>query len=321
MKVLVISGFLGAGKTTFIKNLIGATGKYIVVLENEYGQNDLDAQELSQSGPADLKLLEFMEGCVCCTKKGQFSNTILAISASIDPDYLVVEPTGVGKLSSILEAIQKVSYEKIQILPPVVILSPETFGSNMKEFGDIYKDQISNAGKVVFSKCEHADSDMMLATAKEISAINSTAEILTEHYSHMSKEWWDSLLLCEGEELSVVSVDDEKDSNLTQVTLKNGHLDNPAELVILLEDVLHHEFGNIPRAKGVIKVGAEWLRFSLADKRYSITGQEETEETTTQCVFIGKEPDKSRLADRMNSWDDLFAFGDPLQQWISPQPE
>ena len=307
MKVLVISGFLGAGKTTFIKQLIQTTGKYIVVLENEYGQNDLDAQEIGRSGPPDLKLLEFMEGCVCCTRKDQFSNTILAISAGIDPEYLVVEPTGVGRLSSILAAIQKVSYDKIRILPPIVVLSPETYDVNMKDFGEIYQDQIANAGIVVLSKCEHADPALMAAAAEKIRAINPHADILREHYSNMPSQWWDSLLFAEGEEqVNVISGDDENAPDMMQVTLKNGYLNNPAELVLLLEDIMRYEFGNIPRAKGVIKAGKEWLRFSLADRRYAIMSEPETEETVTQCVFIGKELDKQRIADRLNSYEDIL---------------
>ena len=93
MKILVVSGFLGAGKTTFIKELIKRTGKQIAVLENEYGDTNLDSQDIQETG--ELKVWEFAEGCVCCSKKDSFANTILAISASLDPEFLVVEPTGV----------------------------------------------------------------------------------------------------------------------------------------------------------------------------------------------------------------------------------
>ena len=96
MKILVVSGFLGAGKTTFIKELIRRTKKQPVILENEYGDNNLDSRSLSGGGA--LEILEFMEGCVCCTKKDSFVNTVLSISAAMDPEYLVIEPTGVGKL-------------------------------------------------------------------------------------------------------------------------------------------------------------------------------------------------------------------------------
>ena len=88
MKVLIVSGFLGAGKTTFIKEAIVRSGKKPVVLENEYGDTDLDKQSIGQAGK--LEILEFMEGCVCCTKKDSFVNTILTISAGLDPEYLIV---------------------------------------------------------------------------------------------------------------------------------------------------------------------------------------------------------------------------------------
>ena len=88
MKVLIVSGFLGAGKTTFIKEAILRSGKKPVVLENEYGDTDLDRQSIGQVG--ELEILEFMEGCVCCTKKDTFVNTVLTISAGLDPEYLIV---------------------------------------------------------------------------------------------------------------------------------------------------------------------------------------------------------------------------------------
>ena len=122
MNILIVSGFLGAGKTTFIKELIRRTRKNIVILENEYGETNLDSQELAKSGE-NVDVWDMLEGCVCCTMKDSFAKSIMTISASLQPDYLVVEPTGIGKLSNILDNISKTTYEKIRILPPVAIIS------------------------------------------------------------------------------------------------------------------------------------------------------------------------------------------------------
>ena len=105
MKILIVSGFLGAGKTTFIKELVRRSGTRPVIMENEYGENNLDATELEQSLSAqkEMKILEFMEGCVCCTKKDSFVNSVLTVFSGLDPEYLVIEPTGVGRLSNILQ--------------------------------------------------------------------------------------------------------------------------------------------------------------------------------------------------------------------------
>ena len=110
MKILVISGFLGAGKTTFIKELIKLTGKNIVVMENEFGNAALDSNAVSGSG---IEVLEFMEGCVCCTMKDSFVNSVLTVSATLDPEYLVIEPTGAAELGSVINSLRKLCYGSI----------------------------------------------------------------------------------------------------------------------------------------------------------------------------------------------------------------
>ena len=303
MKILIVSGFLGAGKTTFIKEMIEKTKKNLVILENEYGQNNIDSKELSGNGPSDFKLLEFMEGCVCCTQKDKFSNTILTISAGLDPEYLVVEPTGVGKLSNIIAAIKKVMYEKIILLNPIVVVSPRGFKDNMAEFPEIYTDQLRYAGTVVLSKIENEDINVINEVADKIHEINPSADIITEHYSRMDNAWWESLLSCE-DSLDEDIAKTEEASELMSVDINLASFDGISELVIFLEDALRGTFGFIARAKGVIKVGNEWIRFDLADKMYSIVG-EQSVKPKTQSVFFGKDIDKEHLMDRLNSYKNI----------------
>ena len=292
MKVLVVSGFLGAGKTTFIKELIRRTGKFMVVLENEYGDNNLDSQALNGSG--DIEILEFMEGCVCCTKKDSFVNTILSISAAMDPEYLVVEPTGVGKLSAILENINKISYERISVLPPVVILNPASISDYIRDYPEIYKDQISNASKIVLSKCEHTDADIIEDAVHRLREYNSAAEILNHHYSDEPDEWWNGLLDAsdgpsESKGESSETTDDSEIDEFGQISLKDVELGSLADLIVFLEDLLRGSFGQIPRAKGIVKIKntGEYLRFDVADGLYGII-KEPNEDPSPQCVFIGK---------------------------------
>lgn len=309
MKVLIVSGFLGAGKTTFIKALLRASDDIKpVILENEYGQNNLDAREL-QGGNKDLKLLEFMEGCVCCSKKDDFSQTILTVSASLDPEYLIVEPTGVGKLSNILAAVEKVKYGKIELLKPVVVLTPRSLEKNLSEFPEIYADQIKNAGRIVFSKAEHESAAIIAAVSEKIRAINPEVEIVSEHYSTKDGSWWSSLFTTSNPITlstpttypSTTSSSDE----VMEVSVSGAYLNNVGELVVLLEDMLHKEFGLVTRAKGIIKVGAEWLRFDLADNLYAIIS-EPNPDPTTQCVFIGRSIIGYKIEERLNTLSSIF---------------
>lgn len=310
MKVLVVSGFLGAGKTTFIKELIRRTKKQPVILENEYGDNNLDSRSLSGGGA--LKILEFMEGCVCCTKKDSFVNTVLSISAAMDPEYLVIEPTGVGKLGSILRSIRRIEYDRISLLPSVVVLAPKSINQYLKDFPDIYTDQIKNASKIIFSKSENESPDVLQRVTEKIRAINEKAEIISLHYSTMNDSWWNSLFETE-ESVSEKVVKTNPYQNLKygfsknienaqpqQISVKDVRLSSPTELIVLLEDMLRGRFGYIPRAKGIVRVGGEFLRFDLADGLYAIIADEE-KQPLSQCTFIGHSIDVKGILARFEN--------------------
>ena len=303
MKILVVSGFLGAGKTTFIKELIKRTGREIAVLENEYGDTNLDSQDIQESG--ELKVWEFAEGCVCCSKKDSFANTIIAVSASLDPEYLVVEPTGVGKLSNIMANIQKVSYEKIVPLKPLVVLAPVSYYENMAEYEELYKDQIAAADKVIYSKIENEDDKYIDRINAEIRKINPDAAISDTPYVTHGDSWWDEILsdTCDEADVAESGVTDEQDiiplsAKTEQVSFRDVSLGSVSELILLLEDVLRHELGSITRAKGVVKAGGDYVRFDLADRLYAISGADES--IDNQAVFIGTGPDMSKLEKRLN---------------------
>ena len=116
MKILVISGFLGAGKTTFIRELVRRNAGEIAVFENEYGSVGVDGAVLKNSAETgQVNIWEMAEGCICCSMKGDFTASVLTIANTVDPDYLVIEPTGVGMLSNVTESLKRIAYERIQI--------------------------------------------------------------------------------------------------------------------------------------------------------------------------------------------------------------
>ena len=152
MKILVVSGFLGAGKTTFIRTLAERTKKDFAVMENEYEAVNVDGDLLEQT--KDLNIWELTEGCICCSMQKDFATSILTIANTVDPEYLIVEPTGVGMLSKIIENIQKIEYERITLLEPLTILDGTMYDRCMSEF----------------------------------------SEICVSHYTEQGDDWWDSLL-------------------------------------------------------------------------------------------------------------------------------
>lgn len=311
LKVLVVSGFLGAGKTTFIRTLLKRTGIYAAVLENEYGETDLDGREIRKESP--LQVLEFMEGCVCCTKKDSFANSVIAISAGLDPDWLIVEPSGVGKLGAILDNIRRVSYEKIVPAGSILVIAPRSFQTVLNEFHEIFEDQMRHADTIVLSKTETEEASVVEDVVRRIRAYNRNAPVLTTHYTDQDDDWWQQLLhMADTADAADQSsrpagkdsqpdVDDAA-SPLDQITFRTARVRNPGDLTVFLEDILHGLFGGIVRAKGVLYMGGEPVRFDVADGLYAVTGEEESN-VKTQCVFIGQDMREDALRERLRAYE------------------
>ena len=108
MKILIVTGFLGAGKTTFIRRLSRNIGKRFVILENEYGAAGIDGARLGKDVAEEGNIWEMTEQCICCSGKKDFASSVLTIANAVDPEYLIVEPTGVGRLSKIIENLKQI---------------------------------------------------------------------------------------------------------------------------------------------------------------------------------------------------------------------
>ena len=198
MKILIVSGFLGAGKTTLIKEMANKTKRDFVVMENEYGDVDIDSNILKEEG---MNIWELTEGCVCCSMKQDFATSILTIANTLDPEYLIVEPTGVAKLGNIIKNIRQIEYERIILLKPITVIDGNIFDSFISSYDNIYIDQLVNASKIIISKTESKDEEENEELIKKIEnvliknnvSLNSV-EILKEHYSKKNKEWWENIL-------------------------------------------------------------------------------------------------------------------------------
>ena len=330
MKILIVSGFLGAGKTTFIKELIRRTGQDIVILENEYGDTDIDKGELSSSG--DISVLELMEGCVCCTVREGFANSVLTIASALSPAFLIVEPTGAALLSRIIDNLSRITYGDISLLPPVTLVSPRSIDQSMACFGDIYADQLKAAGQIIFSKCENEDPGALRLAKEKLLKTAPSARVAAEHYSRMGEEWWLGLLGAESrparlskkysyysskfcrrplgyagrQDCLALSADILGDMPLTcqaaqlpeECSFRSPAPMSVPELIMLLEDALRGRYGGIVRAKGILETGGGYVRFDLADGLYSITGADGVS-TEPQCVFIGRQLRPAEIAARL----------------------
>ena len=288
MKILVVSGFLGAGKTTFIQELVRRTGRDFAIYENEYGQADIDARRLRQD--SDLKVWESTENCICCSGKQDFATSVLTISNTIDPEYLIVEPTGVAKLQSILDNVNQVAWERISLLAPVTVVDAVSWQNQRTDFPEIFDNQLSAAASVVISKLAPGSEDASEPIKQLAAEMNPQAEVIAESsYADIPDEWWNALLTraLDGSVLKDPASEKDEGPDLETMALTHAELPSPTHLIWLLDAASAGVFGKLARAKGTLPCGNQWVKFDLVERAWAITGDEPQEES--RCVFIGRD--------------------------------
>lgn len=288
MKILVVSGFLGAGKTTFIQELVRRTGRDFAIYENEYGQADIDARRLRQD--SDLKVWESTENCICCSGKQDFATSVLTISNTIDPEYLIVEPTGVAKLQSILDNVNQVAWERISLLAPVTVVDAVSWQNQRTDFPEIFDNQLSAAASVVISKLAPGSEDAAKPIKQLAAEMNPQAEVIAaSSYADIPDEWWNALLTraLDGSVLKDPASEKDEGPDLETMALTHAELPSPTHLIWLLDAASAGVFGKLVRTKGTLPCGNQWVKFDLVERAWAITGDEPQEES--RCVFIGRD--------------------------------
>ena len=289
MKILIVSGFLGAGKTTFIKELALKTQKRFCILENEYASLDIDSDRLRVD--VNLNIYELNEKCVCCSTKNDIASSILTIVNTINPEFLVIEPSGVAYLNNVINRVSKVLYERIILLAPITIVS----GNEMIDKKVVYN-QIKEAKTIIVSKMEQASYDKKEKLYSLLNKINNEADIIVDDYHLLNKEFFDNLLKTTYN--NKVMPEEEKVTNYDTVELLNLNMSNISKAIIFMEDIIHGRYGNIIRAKGGIDINNIKYRFDVVDGYYSIQDFENSE---NNAVFIGHNLVKNQLKKDSNA--------------------
>lgn len=291
MKILLVSGFLGAGKTTFIKELAKNINLEFVVLENEYADIGVDKDFLDEK---NLNVWEMSEGCICCSMKGDFKSSIKRIYSEINPEYLVVEPTGVGMLSSIIENIRDINNNDIEILSPITLIDITSFSEYLETFNSFFTDNLKNTGKVILTKLENSNYFEIENIKNEILKINNNLEIITDDYRNFQKEWFGEIL---NKSIDNKIIDKnfslKTHINLRTFSKENVNLKTMDELGLLLNRLVNGDFGKIYRAKGIVKIDGYWGKFNLVYKNFEM--EPISDAKTTKIVIIGNNLDIENL--------------------------
>ena len=308
-KIDIISGFLGAGKTTFIKKMIDEVfkGEKIVLIENEFGEVGIDGGFLKDAG---IQITEMNSGCICCSLVGDFGKNLHEVIDKYHPDRILIEPSGVGKLSDVMKSVIDIEKEEdVKLNGLVTVVNALKASKQMKAFGEFFNNQIEYATVVVLSRSQNATPEQLELCVKQIQTLNPKAAIITTAWDAIKGE--QILKVIEGAdslEMKLMAEQHAKEE-AEEHEHEHHHHDHDDECCCghdhdhehhhhhhadevftswgmetivpvtkdQLEDILKRlaetkEFGDVLRAKGMLPTEnpGEWLYFDLVPEQYEI---------------------------------------------------
>ena len=308
IQIDIISGFLGSGKTTLIKKLLqeALRGEQTVLIENEFGEIGIDGGLLRDAG---VEIKEINSGCICCTLVGDFGKALKEVIRLYHPDRIIIEPSGVGKLSDVIKACQKIP--DVAINMRVTTVDALKYNMYVRNFAEFFLDQLTHAKTIVLSRTQKTDPEKLRQTVSAIAAQNPSAEIITTPWEQLSGE----TILSVAQRTAPTSVLNEELSHLSghvhchdagcachhshdghdACTCHDNHggyehahdhnanevfsswgANTPKaftqqELLGLLARLEHGDCGNILRAKGIVpSTGDSWLQFDYVPQEPAV---------------------------------------------------
>ena len=272
-KIDIFSGFLGAGKTTLIKKLIqeAYAGEKVVLIENEFGEIGIDGGFLQDAG---VNITEMNSGCICCSLVGDFSKALQKVAAQYSPDRIIIEPSGVGKLSDVIKAVANAKLENATLNAFCTVVDASKCKMYMKNFGEFFNDQVENASCIILSHTQKAGEEKVAAAVELLKEKNASATVVTADWNRLdgkailaAMEKKDSLQA----ELDRLSEEvhhehhhghHHADDVFTSWGVETTRKFTKEELLHALEEIQSEEkYGSVLRAKGIVDGEGAWLHF------------------------------------------------------------
>lgn len=318
-KVDIISGFLGAGKTTFIKLLIENVfaGEKLVLIENEFGEIGIDGGFLKDAG---IEITEMNSGCICCTLVGDFSRALQKVIEEYHPDRVLIEPSGVGKLSDVARAVERVKKEaEIEIDGRITIVDGKKAKIYLENFGEFYRDQVAYADTIVMSRTQLMEAHKIEECVKVLREENKEAAIISTPWDKLSREAIEHALSSDSQLEGIFEEEEcpvcghhhhgeechhghhhhhehhHADEVFTSWGQETAHKYTEEELDFLLKALSETEgYGTILRAKGIIEMeNGTWKQFDLVPQEYEV--RESTADYAGRLCVIGTDLNEEEL--------------------------
>ena len=184
-KIDIYSGFLGAGKTTLIKKMIQEAykGEQLVLIENEFGEIGIDGGFLQDAG---INITEMNSGCICCSLVGDFGKALTQVIEEYNPDRIIIEPSGVGKLSDVIAAVNKVTNADVVLGYTVAVVDASKVKIYMKNFGEFYNNQVETASTIILSRTDNLPQEKLHKAVTMLREKNATATIVTTPWEQLT---------------------------------------------------------------------------------------------------------------------------------------
>lgn len=296
IKIDIISGFLGAGKTTLIKKLLvdGYPNDKVVLVENEFGEVNIDSQFLSESG---IEIREISSGCICCSLKMEFAQGLKEIVERYAPTRILIEPTGVAKIGDVEKAIATAKMPNLELETIATVVSADCVLGYLEGYGEFYEEQIAKANCLLLSQQDDSSEEEILEICDVLHGINKNAPIITTPWDDLSSaEIVDAIHGTNPRKIIMAKLKSEQVANQkAEIQFQSCSFETTKKVNLQqLENFLKHLkspiYGKILRAKGVVLGTDAWLHFDFTEFKSEI--REGAPGITGIICIIGTDLDK-----------------------------
>ena len=298
IKVDVVSGFLGSGKTTLVKKLLQVHQKEIVVLiENEFGDIGIDGELIEREG---FEVFEISSGCICCIMQKDFVQMLTRIIEEFHPQRIIIEPTGISILSEIIDILHKPEFANLlQINSLVTIVDSVNYLQQCEVFGEFFEDQITNASILTLSKSQIVDRETIDKIIASLREFNPNVEIISKPWDALGAEDFENLLDGQADlDFSEILHTDYKpcsENEFETLALQTSHSYSQEELEHILTLLSQPKYGQVIRGKDFLKSNQGYLDFSYTNGQYLVSASKF--KTSGKLCLIGKNLREKEIRD------------------------
>ncbi|OGO78730.1 MAG: hypothetical protein A2Y23_10665 [Clostridiales bacterium GWB2_37_7] len=289
VKVDVISGFLGSGKTTLIRKLLKAyENEKVVLIENEFGEIGIDGDIIERDG---FEVFEISSGCICCIMQKDFVNLFIRVIDDFKPERIIIEPTGISILSDIIDILKKPEFvKKCSINSLITVVDSMNYLEQCEVFGEFFEDQIANASTLILSKSQFVDGGKIEKITSSLEKLNAEADIIISDWNSINAEDFHGLL--KGDiivnSMDILHADYRpcRENKFDAFAITSSRKFTKEELESILCELKNEKYGHVIRGKGFLKGYDCYMEFSYTNSQFIV--YENKQQSSGKLCLIGR---------------------------------